>query len=422
MKHKLLILTGKYPYSNGETFLVNELKYIPDNFEKIYIYPVLIYEKKNKLKWKYEKPGNNNIDIVLGSSFKSLRGIVSSFGQTIISSDFWLEVKRLLQKRSISASTIYTLILYAMRSHYAATIAINKIVKELSNGEDLSIYSYWMDYDAYTAVLIKRKAKGKIRRVITRCHRGDLYESAARGGFLPMRKAIFDSMDAIYSISSNGIEYLKKTYPDIIRNNLEISRLGTFDYGCSVLEKEPILRLVSCSWVRPVKRVHLIPKALENIDVDVEWTHMGDGSAMKLLQEAVGKLNNPHVKCCLLGECRNEKVMQLYASEKYHVFVNVSENEGVPVSIMEAMSFGMIIIATNVGGVDELIVNGENGYLLDKDFKTIELTGYIRRISQMSSETLRKMSLKSREIWEKNYSAERNYRAFYKALIDEKQV
>ena len=77
--HKLLILTGKYPFSNGETFLANELKYVPDDFEKIYIYPILIYEKKSQLQWKYEKPQNNNIEIVLGNSFKSFRGIVSSF-------------------------------------------------------------------------------------------------------------------------------------------------------------------------------------------------------------------------------------------------------------------------------------------------------------------------------------------------------
>ena len=37
-------------------------------------------------------------------------------------------------------------------------------------------------------------------------------------------------------------------------------------------------------------------------------------------------------------------------AQPYHVFLNVSSSEGVPVSIIEAMSFGIPCIATNVGG------------------------------------------------------------------------
>lgn len=42
----------------------------------------------------------------------------------------------------------------------------------------------------------------------------------------------------------------------------------------------------------------------------------------------------------------------------------MSDSEGIPVSIMEAMSFGIPVIARNVGGMSE-IVNEENGLLLE---------------------------------------------------------
>ena len=47
----------------------------------------------------------------------------------------------------------------------------------------------------------------------------------------------------------------------------------------------------------------------------------------------------------------------------FDLFVNMSLSEGIPVSIMEAISFGIPIIATNVGGNAE-IVNDETGVLI----------------------------------------------------------
>ena len=59
------------------------------------------------------------------------------------------------------------------------------------------------------------------------------------------------------------------------------------------------------------------------------------------------------------------------------MFINVSSTEGIPVSIMEAMSFGIPVIATAVGGTPE-IVNNENGYLLSKDPSAKELAEVIQ--------------------------------------------
>ena len=51
-----------------------------------------------------------------------------------------------------------------------------------------------------------------------------------------------------------------------------------------------------------------------------------------------------------MGYVANTKVQELYSSRKFNLLVNVSETEGIPVSIMEAMSYRLPIIATNVGG------------------------------------------------------------------------
>ena len=153
------------------------------------------------------------------------------------------------------------------------------------------------------------------------------------------------------------------------------------------------------------------------MDFDVEWTHIGSGSAMAELKKTVDDIrNNTYVKANLAGKKSNDQIMDMYAHQGYRIFINVSENEGVPVSIMEAMSFGMLVIATDVGGSRELIRSGENGYLLDKDFKTEQLTDLLRKLSSLSAESLRRMGIESRRIWSEKYSAEKNYREFYNEL------
>ncbi|MFC4811401.1 glycosyltransferase family 4 protein [Paenibacillus sp. GCM10023250] len=49
---------------------------------------------------------------------------------------------------------------------------------------------------------------------------------------------------------------------------------------------------------------------------------------------------------------------------KSDILILPSYNEGLPMAILEAMSFGLSIISTTVGGIPELVINGENGYLI----------------------------------------------------------
>ena len=72
----------------------------------------------------------------------------------------------------------------------------------------------------------------------------------------------------------------------------------------------------------------------------------------------------------------NQQIIDFYAKTPLDLFINVSESEGIPVSIMEAMSFGIPAIATNVGGTNE-IVNQKNGYLIDSESTSEEISNYI---------------------------------------------
>ena len=57
-------------------------------------------------------------------------------------------------------------------------------------------------------------------------------------------------------------------------------------------------------------------------------------------------------------------------------FINLSDSEGIPVSIMEAMSVGIPIIARDVGGNREIVTNN-NGCLLEGDEINLTIYEYI---------------------------------------------
>ncbi len=88
------------------------------------------------------------------------------------------------------------------------------------------------------------------------------------------------------------------------------------------------------------------------------------------------------------------------------LFVLPSYNEGLPMAILEAMSYGIPIISTNVGSIDEVVINDETGYLVsagDKYMLSDAITKSINDISvwkKMSDNA--KMKIEN-EFNEKNY-------------------
>jgi glycosyltransferase involved in cell wall biosynthesis len=69
-------------------------------------------------------------------------------------------------------------------------------------------------------------------------------------------------------------------------------------------------------------------------------------------------------KNCIFLNTRDNRLLReiIYACD---VSVNFSRKEGIPYSILETMSCGTPVIATNCGGIKEIIKNGNNGYLFN---------------------------------------------------------
>jgi glycosyltransferase involved in cell wall biosynthesis len=64
-----------------------------------------------------------------------------------------------------------------------------------------------------------------------------------------------------------------------------------------------------------------------------------------------------------------EKMPRFY--NQLHCYVCASSSEGYSLSVLEAAATGNVIITTAVGGTDELIKDGENGFIVDRNVDRI---------------------------------------------------
>ena len=91
--------------------------------------------------------------------------------------------------------------------------------------------------------------------------------------------------------------------------------------------------------------------------------------------------------------------------QKADICTLISHSEGLPLSILEAMSLGLPIVASNVGGISKQVENGYNGYLVERN-DVEDLTEKIKLL--MNNPTLRRqMGVNSRTFYEKEFKLEK---------------
>ena len=117
------------------------------------------------------------------------------------------------------------------------------------------------------------------------------------------------------------------------------------------------------------------------------------------------------------GFTDNDKILNFYHQNQVDLFINVSETEGIPISIMEAFSSGIPAIATNVGGVSEL-VNNNNGFLVDKDIKSEELAKIICKFYTLPENQIKELRKSAYEKWKNEFNSENNLKLLMQNILN----
>jgi glycosyltransferase involved in cell wall biosynthesis len=287
------------------------------------------------------------------------------------------------------------------------------------NSYSLLAYSFWF-YDCIYLAWMRKK--GWISKAVSRAHSGDLYEDhiSIRNKIL-FRNFQFKNMDKIFPVSNMGTKYLQDRYLNF-KNKIETIYLGSTDNGLNPFNTDTVFTMVSCASFRHHKRIHKIAEMLQFVDFPLRWYHIGgerlDSDDPKIVEYKINKEKlkaNQKIEFVPLGSMSNDDIFNFYKTQSINLFISLSAIEGIPVSIMEAISFGIPVLSTDVGGCKE-IVTEETGILIPLETEIKEVARIITEFKE-SPKNSAEFRKGVRVFWEKYFNAEKNYKDLLNTII-----
>lgn len=181
-------------------------------------------------------------------------------------------------------------------------------------------------------------------------------------------------MDRIIAISNAMKKYLRmegirEERLTLIPNFVDISRLhcASKDLPSRHRTQRSSVNIACIGSLIPRKRTDLVLKAVAELLKEQSGLRLtlhlfGDGPLRKKLKDLSKSL-------AIIDHVRFHGHINDIASalKGLDIIVTASESEGIPRSLMEAMSMGKLCIGPRIGGIDELIVDSVTGYLFDPD-------------------------------------------------------
>lgn len=408
MKSCLILLTKKYPFDSGEEFIENEIPFLARGFGRVILIATSVSDSPVQTR---DVPDGVEVHFLRSSDIR--RAVLPAAVRYAVGTMSGLPER---DRREAGGSLKRRLFLsYFLAKSEQVRKGCAEILKgaALNQYDGATFYSYWF-YDTAAAAADLKQACGLKRvRAVSRAHRYDLYAEQNPAGFLPLRFFLLQNLDRVYPCSRDGRDSLVKKYPEFAAK-IRTSYLGTADHGLAPDPESGIFHLVSCCHISPVKRVGLLARSLvllKDSGLNLKWTHFGGGEGLGELKN-YARENLSFLDWNLEGEISNSRLMEFYRHNPVNCFINTSSSEGLPVSIMEAASFGIPILATDVGGTGEIVQDGKNGFLLPCDVSPEKLAQTLEQTFRMPKAQADALRRGSRKIWEENFCSERNYARF----------
>lgn len=162
--------------------------------------------------------------------------------------------------------------------------------------------------------------------------------------------------------------------------------------------KKDKLKIITLSKLIKRKNINLVIEALSKVDFDFEYSIFGEGKEKKRLLSLIKKYNlkdkikiYPHIN-------HSEVYDEL---DKNNIFILPSIKETFGISYLEAMSRGLIVIASKKEGMQGIIKNEENGYLIEP--KVDDTKEILEKINNQNNDEIIKKTLLNI----KNYTQEK---------------
>ena len=190
-----------------------------------------------------------------------------------------------------------------------------------------------------------------------------------------LQKEFFENAKEVIAISDPMIEEYSKRFKGNVKKILPIIPFGKsndskqnlrrkFGFG----EDEKILIYVGS--IKPIKGSDFLVDAFIKLGKEffinnkIKMIFIGDGILKNELEKKISD-NNLSNEIIFLGKKSREEIPDYLSAAD--IFLNASHFEGAPLSIIEALHKGLIVISTDVSGINNIIQNKLNGMLFEKN-------------------------------------------------------
>lgn len=393
-------------------FMLTELTYAEKSYDKvIYITRELVNDNRSQL-------GENNIQIIQISKRDRVSSAVKLpvlFAQKAVIS----ELRNGIRFKELPQHYIKYLLLELYRTENIYHVA-ESVIKKYYKKAKITLQAVWFNECAIAIAKIKKKYPDIMAISFAHSYEIDPLRTVYVGYSLDQYK--LDNLDKIDFIAKRMEKIYRKALPKWI--TYDENKLGIRYLGCIKLfdskrrDAKDDFVLCTCSGCEAVKRIDLLINALSEWEAGpITWIHIGGGPYLEEWKKlAHQKLDqNRFINYRFEGKLVNRDVQRYYSEHYISLFVNVSKSEGLPVSIMEAMSYGIPALATDVGGTAE-IVTKDTGMLLNVDFSGSELRAGIEYFFKMPEDLLEQYRERAFDMWKNNFDAVSNIHKYYLQL------
>ena len=409
MQDELTLLTDRYPFLPGEEFVAAELEYLVRGFSRVHVLPtaavygvarplpqnaVLREDAMARLAAARQRP----------RAWRAAASLADADGRRL-----WaLALGHADLRRAMPAMVRWLPQRLRRTAQYIGHALMLRDALRACPMPPLA-YSFWLQAGILGAQLAGHAP------LAARAHGHDLYEARHADGYLPLIEHTERCLSRLFFISEHGLRHAARRFPGLSAGRFGLARLGV---AAAPAPAQPsadgVLRLLSCARALPVKRIDLLVDALRQLHIPVLWTHVGAGPSLPALQAQAASLPAA-VQVRWLGELPHAAVLALYGRDPVDLFVNTSASEGLPVSVMEALSFAVPVLAPNVGGMAEL-VGADTGCLLPAPPQAADIAQALLGMTRAPAAQWAAWRARAQHVWRERVNEAQQYPALVHAL------
>ena len=280
------------------------------------------------------------------------------------------------------------------------------IASEIVRADIRHIHVHWATRPALAAWCVKRLCGTSYTLTV---HAHDIYVRR------PMLRKKLEEAGAVVTISDFNKKYLTELYGESISSKIHVIRCGVdpdlfAPAGADVPMKPPLIVCVAS--LEEYKGHRYLIEAcalLKKKEIPFRCWLVGGGRLKDVLKSQVHALGLQR-DVRLLGPAAHNRVRRVLSLASLAVQPSVvtarGRMEGIPVALMESMSVGLPVVATDISGLSELIDDGVSGCLVPPR-NTIALADAMNKLLQ-DKDLRQKMGAAGRETVRTRYNLEKN--------------